>query len=267
MKSFIIFHESSIRLFFFLSILSVMALYELWKPKRSLTAPKLNRWLNNLTIVSLNTLIIRLIFSTATVGVAYFVETNRWGFFSYYHLPFWITFIGSIILLDLAIYWQHRVMHAIPLLWRIHRVHHADLDIDVTTGIRFHPIEIVLSMLFKFFIILLFGIPVIAIIIFEITLNATSLFSHSNIQLPPPLDRLLRRVIVTPDMHRVHHSIDLSESNRNFGFNLSCWDRWFRTYQDQPHAGHQKMTIGIKDFRKIDDCVKLRGILSIPFKK
>ena len=265
MKSFLIQYETGIRLSFFLGTLLIMSLLEFWMPKRALTVSKLHRWMCYITIVFLDTLIIRLLFPAAAVGVAYFSETHGWGLFHYYPLPLWIAILSSVILLDLSIYLQHVALHAVPLLWRVHRMHHADLDIDVTTGIRFHPIEIVLSMLIKFAVITALGAPVAAVIIFEILLNATSMFNHSNIRLPLALDRILRWITVTPDMHRVHHSIERSETNSNFGFNLSWWDHLFGTYQEQPRAGHRQMVIGIENFRNPRYCIKLVGMLVIPF--
>ncbi|MBT8419223.1 MAG: sterol desaturase family protein, partial [Gammaproteobacteria bacterium] len=180
--------------------------------------------------------------------------------------PFWLAVVISIIAMDLTIYLQHVMVHAIPVLWRVHRVHHADLDIDVTTGARFHPIEILLSMLIKFAIIVLLGPPILAVVIFEILLNAMAMFNHGNIHLPGRLDRLLRRIVVTPDMHRVHHSVEADETNSNFGFNLPWWDFLFGTYRAQPRAGHKEMIIGIRDYRTIKDVLWLPGMLWLPFR-
>jgi len=169
------------------------------------------------------------------------------------------------VLMDLVIYLQHVMVHAVPLLWRLHRVHHADLDYDVTTGARFHPLEIILSLLIKFAVILLLGPPLVAVVIFEVLLNATAMFNHGNVSLPPAVDRWIRWLLVTPDMHRVHHSIEDDETNSNFGFNLPWWDRLLGTYRAQPRSGHQGMVIGIRTFRETRQCVSLPGMLKIPF--
>jgi sterol desaturase/sphingolipid hydroxylase (fatty acid hydroxylase superfamily) len=164
-------------------------------------------------------------------------------------LPWGLATLLSVLLLDLAIYAQHVLFHAVPVLWRLHRMHHADLDIDVTTGVRFHPAEIVLSMLIKLAVVGLIGAPGAAVLIFEVLLNATSMFNHSNVAMPPAVDRIVRLLVVTPDMHRVHHSIERRETNSNFGFNFPWWDRLFGTYRPQPEQGHEGMTIGIEIFR------------------
>ncbi len=190
---------------------------------------------------------------------------QQWGLFNQLDAPFPLAILVSVIVLDGAIYLQHVMVHAVPALWRLHRVHHADLDFDVTTGSRFHPLEILLSMLIKFAVILLLGPPLLAVVIFEVLLNATSMFNHSNVRLPLAVDRILRLFIVTPDMHRVHHSHLQHETNSNFGFNLSIWDRLFGTYRDQPQDGHLNMTIGIDTFRDAGQCIKLPGLLLMPF--
>ena len=262
---FVMTHEAPIRLGFFLGIFAAMAVWELFAPRRALTAAKPARWANNLGIVVLNTVVLRLIFPAAAVGVAAFATAQGWGLFNYYHLPYAVTVIASVVILDFIIYLQHVMVHAIPALWRLHRVHHADLDFDVTTGARFHPIEILLSMLIKFAAIVVLGPPVVAVVIFEVLLNATSMFNHGNVRIPAVLDRVLRLFVVTPDMHRVHHSVEDDETNSNFGFNLPWWDRLLGTYQDQPRAGHQGMTIGIRTFRDTKTCAWLPGMLAMPF--
>ncbi len=259
-------HEAGIRLGFFIGIFAVMALWEIFAPRRSLKLAKSARWLNNIALVVLNTLLLRLLFPAAAVGVAAFVNEHGWGILNLYQLPLAISTLLSVVALDFLIYLQHVMVHAIPLFWRLHRVHHADLDFDVTTGSRFHPLEIILSMLIKFTAIVALGPPVIAVVIFEIILNASSMFNHSNVRMPVNIDRLLRFVIVTPDMHRVHHSIEDDETNCNFGFSLPWWDRLFGTYRTQPRGGHEAMTIGIRSFRQIKDCNRLPGMLSIPFR-
>ena len=258
-------HELVIRLGFFIGVFALMAAWELAAPRRVLSVPKPGRWVNNIALVALNTVLLRLLFPAAAVGMAVFAAREGWGLFNYFAVPGWLALLVSVLVLDFAIYLQHVMFHAIPLLWRLHRVHHADLDIDVTTGARFHPIEIVLSMLIKFAVIAVLGPPVAAVVIFEILLNATAMFNHSNVRLPLGVDRLLRVLVVTPDMHRVHHSVEDFETNSNFGFNLSLWDRLFGTYRAQPAAGHEGMTIGIRTFRDPRLCARLPGMLRIPF--
>ena len=259
-------HEPAIRLGFFLGIFAVMAGWEAFAPRRPLVVPKGRRWLSNLGLVALDTLVVRLLFPTAAVGVALFAEARGWGLLNYYRLPSPLAVALAVVIMDLVIYLQHVMVHAVPLLWRIHRVHHADLDYDVTTGARFHPIEIVLSMLIKFATILLLGPPVVAVVIFEVLLNGMAMFNHANVGLPRRLDRLLRWFIVTPDMHRVHHSVEDDEANSNFGFNLSWWDRLFGTYREQPRAGHRGMTIGIHRYRDPAVVDHLPGMLLLPFR-
>ena len=266
LDEFIIANEPDIRLGFFLGIFGVMALWEIFAPRRKLSVSKGVRWLNNFGIVVLNTVLLRLLFPAAAVGMAAFAQANGWGIFNYYETPALLAIVASIVILDMVIYLQHVMVHAVPVLWRLHRVHHADLDFDVTTGARFHPLEIILSMLIKFATIAVLGPPLVAVIVFEILLNATAMFNHSNARLPLALDRVLRLIVVTPDMHRVHHSIEDDEINCNFGFNLPWWDRLFGTYRDQPRGGHEGMTIGIRSFRDLKDCGWLPGMLSIPFR-
>ena len=265
MAEFLMDHEATIRLSAFFGIFALMALWEIAAPRRALTVPKGQRWLNNLGIVVLNTLHLRLIFPAAAVGVAIFVNQEGWGLLNHFQLPALLAVFLAVIALDFIIYLQHVLVHAVPVLWRLHRVHHADLDFDVTTGARFHPIEIILSMLIKFSAIFVLGPPVVAVVLFEVILNAMAMFNHSNIGLPPGLERWVRWLVVTPDMHRVHHSVEDDETNSNFGFNLSCWDRLFGTYRDQPRAGHQEMIIGIHGFRNTDQVDRLPGMLMLPF--
>jgi sterol desaturase/sphingolipid hydroxylase (fatty acid hydroxylase superfamily) len=266
MEESILNHEPSIRLGFFLGVFLLIAGWELIAPRRRLTMSKKTRWISNIGIVVLNTLLLRLLFPAAAVGVAVFAETKGWGLFNTIELAYWLAVVVSVMILDFMIWLQHVMVHAIPLLWRLHRVHHADLDYDVTTGARFHPIEIVLSMLIKFAVILLLGPPLIAVVIFEVLLNATAMFNHGNIRLPEKVDRILRWLVVTPDMHRVHHSVEDDEANSNFGFNLPWWDRFFGTYRDQPREGHEGMTIGIRKFRDPQQVSRLLGLLTMPFK-
>ena len=258
-------HEIAIRLGFFVAVFALMAVWEAIAPRRALTVSKSVRWANNLGLVLLNTLILRLLFPAAAVGMAAFAGEQGWGFFNYYQVPPVIAVVASVVAMDFIIYLQHVMVHAVPLLWRLHRVHHADLDFDVTTGARFHPVEIILSMLIKFATIAVLGPPVLAVLIFEVLLNATAMFNHSNVRLPLGLDRILRWLVVTPDMHRVHHSVEDDEANSNFGFNLPWWDRLFGTYRDQPRAGHENMTIGIHGYRDAGLVSWLHGMLWLPF--
>jgi sterol desaturase/sphingolipid hydroxylase (fatty acid hydroxylase superfamily) len=265
MQAFIEAYEAAIRLGFFLGIFVIMAMWEIAAPRRALTVPKLSRWVNNLGLVALNTLLLRLLFPAAAVGLAAYASTQGWGLLNHWQTPHWVAVLIAVIALDFVIWLQHVMVHAVPLLWRLHRVHHADLDYDVTTGARFHPLEIILSMLIKFASILLLGPPVVAVIMFEVILNGMAMFNHGNVRLPLALDRLLRRLIVTPDMHRVHHSVEDDEANSNFGFNLSIWDRLLGTYRDQPRAGHTGMIIGIRKYRDPKQVDRLPGMLVLPF--
>lgn len=262
----VIANEKTIRMSFFFGIIIVMALWEIIAPRRALTISKTVRWVNNLGLVFFNSFILRVIFPAAAVGMAAFANTHGWGIFNYYELPLWLTVVASVVIMDFIIYLQHVMVHAIPTLWRLHRMHHADLDFDVTTGVRFHPLEIMLSMLIKFATIAVLGPPVIAVIIFEVVLNATAMFNHSNVRLPLGLDRILRWIVVTPDMHRVHHSIEDDEANSNFGFSLPWWDRLLGTYRDQPRGGHEGMTIGIRKYRDPKQVAWFPGMIRLPFK-
>jgi len=249
MSNFLLDNEITIRLTFFFGIFALMALWEIKLPKRELTHSKSVRWLNNIGMVVLNSVLLRIIFPTAAVGMAVYAEQNHWGLFNVLDFPGWIEVLLCIILLDGAIYFQHTLMHAVPLFWRLHRMHHTDMDLDVTSGSRFHPIELLLSMIYKFAVIAALGAPPEAVIIFEILLNGSAMFNHSNVQLPAHIDAMLRKFFVTPDMHRIHHSVIENEANSNFGFALSIWDRMFGTYLQEPQEGHKDMTIGISEFR------------------
>ncbi|SET43182.1 Sterol desaturase/sphingolipid hydroxylase, fatty acid hydroxylase superfamily [Marinobacter segnicrescens] len=242
-------HEPVIQFGFFLSVLVTMALWEVFAARRPQAVGRRTRWPANLMIVVLDTLAVRVLFPVAAVGAALMASENGWGLLNLVALPAWVSVVLAVLMLDAAIYFQHRVFHAVPWLWRLHRMHHADLEFDVTTALRFHPVEIVLSMMIKVAIVVLLGAPVLAVLIFEVLLNATAMFNHGNVRLPLWLDKWLRLIVVTPDMHRVHHSIIRRETDSNFGFNLPWWDRLFGTYRDQPEKGHLGMTIGIEDFR------------------
>ncbi|WP_171104058.1 sterol desaturase family protein [Ruegeria sp. HKCCD7255] len=241
--------EPTIRLLAFLSVLAAMALWEVAAPRRRLDIPRVIRWTNNLALVVLDTAILRLTFPILAVGLAAMAEDRGWGLFNNIEASVWVAIVVSMLLLDLAIYLQHVMFHAVPGLWRLHRMHHADLDFDATTGLRFHPVEILISMGIKLAVVAALGPPAVAVLLFEVILNATALFNHANIDLPRPVDRILRWIVVTPDMHRVHHSVDPSETNSNFGFNLPWWDRLLGTYVVQPEKGHKGMEIGLKQFR------------------
>jgi len=255
--------ETLIRLGVFVGVLLLLVAGELLAPRRALTVPRVRRWPDNLAIVAIDTVLLRIVFPTAAVSLALVAEANNWGLLNLVAVPLWLAIPAAIILLDLVIYAQHVLFHAVPVLWRVHRMHHADLDIDVTTGIRFHPVEILLSMVIKLGAVVVLGAPALAVMIFEIVLNATAMFNHSNIRLPKVVDKRLRRIVVTPDMHRVHHSIEARETGSNFGFNLPWWDRLFGTYRAQPAAGHEGMTIGLPVFREWAD-LRLHRMLIQP---
>ncbi len=258
--------EPAIRLGCFLAIFVAMALWEALAPRRPDPIGRTRRWPGNLGIVVLDTLAVRLLFPITAVGLAFLAQAWGWGLFFILPMPDWVATVASVLLLDLAVYLQHVTFHAVPVLWRLHRMHHADLAFDVTTGLRFHPVEILLSMLIKFAAIVAIGAPPLAVLIFEVTLNAASMFNHGNVRLFPRLDRALRWVVVTPDVHRVHHSISMQETNSNFGFSLLWWDRLFGTYRAQPAAGHEQMTIGIGQFRD-PQALRLDRMLLQPFQR
>ncbi len=241
--------EPQLRLIAFLGVLVAMAVWELAAPRRRQDIPRVIRWTNNLGLVVIDTIVLRLSFPILAVGLAVIAQDRGWGLFNIVEVPGWVAVLVSIIILDLVIYLQHVMFHAVPALWRLHRMHHADLEFDVTTGLRFHPVEILLSMGIKLAVVMALGPPAVAVLIFEVLLNATAMFNHSNVRLPTFLNRVLRLIVVTPDMHRVHHSIRPEETNSNFGFNLPWWDRLLGTYKAQPKAGHEGMSIGIKQFR------------------
>lgn len=241
--------EPIIRLTCFAGVFLLMALWEFLTPRRPQVITRGLRWPNNLGLVVLDTLVVRLLFPFAAVGLAFVAQTKGWGLLNIVGLPAWLAIPVAVLLLDLVIYGQHVVFHAVPVLWRLHRMHHADLECDVTTGLRFHPGEIVLSMVIKFAAVLALGAMPLAVLIFEVLLNATSIFNHGNVRLPLWLDHVLRAIVVTPEMHRVHHSIERRERDSNFGFNLPWWDRLFGTYRAQPALGHSHMIIGIGQFR------------------
>lgn len=258
--------EPVIRVAFFLAVFVVVAAWEAMAPRRTHQLPRRARWPANLGIVALNTVLVRLLLPTTAVAFALLGEQRGWGLLNAIDLPRGAAIVLAVLALDLAIYLQHVLFHAVPLLWRLHRMHHADLDIDVTTGARFHPIEIVASMVLKLAAIAALGAPAEAVLVFEILLNATAMFNHANLRLSEGLDRVLRWFVVTPDRHRVHHSIVPQETNRNFGFNAPWWDHLFGTYRAQPAAGHEGMTIGIEQFRSPRE-QRLDRLLTQPFRE
>ena len=257
--------EPFVRLAVFGSTLAAMIVWEFLAPRRDEKIGRWARWPSNIGVVVLDTVLVRLLFPIGAVGLAMLAESRGWGLLNAFDIPAWAAIPVGVILLDLAIYLQHVLFHAVPALWRLHRMHHADLEFDVTTGIRFHPIEILLSMGIKLAVVASLGAPAVAVLIFEILLNATSMFNHGNVKLPGRLDRVLRWIVVTPEMHRVHHSIKPRETNSNFGFNLPWWDRLFGTYRDQPEAGHVGMSIGIEQFRDARE-QRLDRMLTQPFR-
>jgi sterol desaturase/sphingolipid hydroxylase (fatty acid hydroxylase superfamily) len=257
--------EAYIRLGFFFGVFGVVALSELLAPRRKLTTSKSARWVVNCGIVFIDTVAVRLLFSAGAVGFAFLAQDRGWGLLNMLAAPFWLKVVAGAIALDFIIYMQHVIFHFIPLLWRLHMMHHADLDYDVTTGTRFHPVEILISMFIKIGAIFFLGAAPVAVLIFEVLLNATAMFNHGNIRIPVAVDSVLRLFVVTPDMHRVHHSVIIKEFNSNFGFNLPIWDRLFGTYRAQPMKGHEGMTIGLSWFR---DPAKLGlgSLLLMPFR-
>jgi sterol desaturase/sphingolipid hydroxylase (fatty acid hydroxylase superfamily) len=258
-------YESVIRLGGFVGVLALMALWEILAPRRRLIAGKPWRWASNLGLVALDTVAVRIVVPLGAVGTAIIAHEYNWGLFNNLLLPEWAAVVLSVVALDFTIYLQHVLFHAVPVLWRLHMVHHADLDFDVSTGVRFHVLEILISMGIKMAAVVLLGAPALSVLIFEVLLNATSMFSHGNVHLPAWFDRVLRLVVVTPDMHRVHHSIHVRETNSNFGFNAPWWDYLFGTYKDQPADGHEGMTIGLKQFRDERRAERLHWMLLLPF--
>lgn len=255
--------EAFVRIAAFVLVLGAMGLWEWWAPRRRPSEPTASRWLSNLGLVAIGTLSVRLLFPVTAVAVAVFAETRGWGLLQLLSLPAWFAIAVSVIVLDLVIYLQHVLFHAVPAFWRLHMVHHSDRNFDTSTGVRFHPIEIVLSMAIKMAVIVAIGAPPVAVLIFEVLLNASSLFNHGNVALSPRWDRWLRLAVVTPEMHRVHHSIFPDETNSNFGFNLPWWDRLFGTYRTQPRAGHVAMHIGLTQFQTAR--LGLDRLLLLPF--
>jgi sterol desaturase/sphingolipid hydroxylase (fatty acid hydroxylase superfamily) len=255
MESTLLQNEPWVRMGSFAAVLLAMVLWEALAPRRILAYPRILRWPANLGIVVLSAALLRLAVPMAAVGLAAAAGERGWGLLNQLDLPPWLGLAAAVLALDLVIYVQHVLFHAVPALWRLHRMHHADLDFDVTTGARFHPLEILVSAGIKLAAVAVLGPSVLALLVFEVLLSATAMFNHGNVRLPVAADRWLRWLVVTPDMHRVHHSAVPAETNRNFGFNLPWWDRLFGTYLAQPAAGHERMRIGIAEFR---DAAELR---------
>lgn len=260
-------NEPAIRLVAFFAVFALMAIWEVAAPRRSRLYPRRVRWTANLGLVLLNALLARAILPIAAVGFAALAADRGWGLLNNLTLPAWAALVLAVVALDFAIYLQHVIFHAVPALWRLHRVHHADPDFDVTTGARFHPLEILLSLLIKFAVIAVLGAPAAAVLVFEVLLNASAMFNHANLKLPAGIDRVLRWLLVTPDMHRIHHSVEAAEANSNFGFNLPWWDRLFGTYRAAAALPQERMVIGVHGMSGDRRCVHLSGMLALPFRE
>ena len=259
-------HETSIRLLTFLGVMGLMCLLEALLPRRARVQTRLNRWTVNLGLIIIDTLVVRIAIPIIAMGLAATATSKGWGLFNNLDWPVWLEIIFAMIILDMLIYWQHVAFHYVPFLWRFHKVHHADRDIDATTGVRFHPAEIVMSMIYKLGCILLLGPAVAAVLLFEVILNACAMFNHANMRLPLWIDKYLRLILVTPDMHRVHHSVIVKETNSNYGFSISLWDRLFGSYINQPAKGHDDMTIGLEEYQDNRPSYML-WILLVPFQR
>lgn len=264
MIEFVTHHEAGVRLAAFVGLLALFAVLEAWRPRRVRTLTRAQRWPSNLGIIVLDSVLVKVLMPVVAVGAAAYADAQGVGLFNIIALPPLVAVVAAMLLLDLLIYGQHVAVHHIPVLWRLHRVHHTDVDLDVTSGFRFHPLEILLSMWLKVGFVLLLGAPVVAVILFEVILSSTALFNHANLRIPPTIERWLRLVIVTPDLHRVHHSVKVHETNSNFGFNIPWWDRLFGTYRAQPEAGHDAMIIGQPVFRDAAS-TRLDRLLIQPF--
>ncbi|KAF0170296.1 MAG: sterol desaturase [Limisphaerales bacterium] len=258
-------HEPMLRLGVFLGLFVLMSVWELLAARRERPVARLPRWPGNLGVSFLDAFLARLVAPAGAVGFALLVEARGLGLFHSVDWPVPLEVVAAIVVLDCAIYWQHRLFHLVPALWRLHRMHHADLDVDVTTGARFHPVEILLSLGVKCLVIAALGAPAVSVLVFEVLLNATSMFNHSNVRVPTALERVLRCFVITPDLHRVHHSVLRHETDSNFGFNLPWWDWLFGTYRAQPEAGHAAMTLGLAEFRDPKE-LRLDRMLTQPFR-
>jgi sterol desaturase/sphingolipid hydroxylase (fatty acid hydroxylase superfamily) len=257
--------EPLLRLGVFLGIFTVMAIWEALSPRRSRLLARSRHWPGNIGISLLDTALTRLVAPAGAVGFAFLAHNRNWGVLHQVDLPAWVEGGIAFVVLDLMIYLQHRVVHAVPILWRFHRMHHTDVDLDVTSGARFHPVEILFSLGIKFLAITALGAPPVAVMLFEIVLNGTAMFNHGNVRIPTFAERALRWLLVTPDMHRVHHSVLRRETDSNFGFNFPWWDRLFGTYLPEPQAGHESMTLGLEEFRDPKE-LRLDQLLTQPFR-
>lgn len=253
-----------VRLYAFLMVLGVMVLWELLAPRRLGVLRKL-RWPSNFGIFLINSALL-VIVPISALGASLLALEYKFGLFILFKVTLWPSIIITLLILDATIYWQHRLFHMLQSCWPIHRMHHTDTEFDVTTALRFHPIEILLSILIKAVVIILIGAPILAVIGFEIILNSSAMFNHSNVRIPRWLDKCLRYIVITPDMHRVHHSVHKNEHDFNYGFCLSCWDRLFGSYLDQPKDGHQEMKIGLEIFNQKEEA-RLDKLLTQPFRK
>lgn len=262
MSDWLLAHEPQVRLAAFLAVLAILILWQRLRPRRTVEGGW-QRSLTNVSLVVIDTLVLRVGFPLLAFDLALSIEQD--GGWLLGEAPAWAGVTAGVIILDLAIYWQHRLLHMLPLLWRLHRTHHADTGFDVTTALRFHPFEVALSMLIKLGLIALLGVPALAVLIFEVLLSAGALFTHANVSLPRTVDRALRWLVVTPEMHRIHHSVHPEETNSNFGFHLSVWDRLFGTYRTEPRDGHVGMSIGLHEFRERRDQT-LWSLLLNPFR-
>jgi sterol desaturase/sphingolipid hydroxylase (fatty acid hydroxylase superfamily) len=257
-------NELLIRFGFFFGILIIMFFWEIIAPRRSLITSKATRWVTNLGLVLIDSIAIRLVFPAALIGFAFLFQQRGWGLFNLFGLSYLLNIVLSVLILDLAIYLQHIMFHSVPLLWRLHMVHHTDMDFDVTTGVRFHPIEILLSMGIKVMVVFLIGASPLGVLIFEVLLNGTSMFNHGNVHFSQNIDSIVRLFVVTPEMHRVHHSTIRWETNSNLGFNFPWWDRLFGTYRPQPAKGHLEMIIGLDQYKEANK-LTLPWLLVLPF--
>ena len=265
MHDWIVAHEPAVRLAMFGGVLAVLLLLEALWPRRATPRRRVLRWSVNLPMVLVDSLLVRLIVPLGATGAALWSGAHHTGLLNRVALPLWLSAVIAFVVLDGVIYWQHRIFHRVPWFWRLHRMHHSDVEFDATTALRFHPVEILLSMLIKVAAVVALGAPAIGVIVFEIALNGVAMFNHANLAIPTGVDRVLRRFVVTPDMHRVHHSTHQIEHDSNYGFNLPWWDHLFRSYTDQPREGHTAMVIGLTDFREIAD-QRLLALLTQPLR-
>ncbi|MEP1448548.1 MAG: sterol desaturase family protein [Paraglaciecola sp.] len=260
-------NETWIRLGVFFVVLAVMMLWEFFRPNRLSPVSTGKRWFSNFSLVLLGSLVAKLMIPTGLAAIAIYAQHNQIGLWNHLSVSLWVSVPASVLLFDCLIYWQHRLFHRVPMIWRIHRVHHADPHLDASTGLRFHPLEIALSLIIKIAAVFLIGAPVLAILTFEVLLNAMAIFNHSNIKLPLKLDKLLRTCIVTQAMHRIHHSQVVHETDSNFGFNLSIWDRLFGSYIEEAANGDEGIKLGLKEYAGAQTNTQLKALLLMPFRQ